>query len=97
MKIKHIREASLERYATPVLDDESLDYWAWWYQANRIETRGVRFIAFLQQPLQIAHGLAWLDPTVKEPDRPLGRRLSKADTFQVAEFIFRERNQALAR
>lgn len=91
-----ITHADLDAYSTPLLSDEALDFWAEWYIAGEVAAIGVRFLTFLQDPLPFAYGLADLVPTVKPPIHP-GRRLDSVERFRIAELIYRERCQAVAR
>ncbi len=89
--------AGLDAYPTPVLADELLDFWAEWYCAGEVNALGVRFLAFLQDPLPVAHGLAELVPHMQPPACNGGRRLNNVERFRIAELIYRERCQASAR
>ena len=41
--------------------DESLDYWGRLFVANRLDLKGVRFSAFMQNPEAIFEAVIWRD------------------------------------
>ena len=41
---------SMASYPTPIISDETLEYWANFYEKYDIEKTGLRFILFLQNP-----------------------------------------------
>ena len=51
--------------------DESLDYWGRLFVANRLDLKGVRFSAFMQNPEAIFEAVTWRDRLELDGHLPL--------------------------
>lgn len=86
--------AGLDVYPTPHVPDAQLQYWGAWYRLNNVAQFGIRFIAFMQDPVGVANALATEIPTIKVPSSPRARPLTAPERFSIAQLIFRERKRA---
>lgn len=85
----------MDQYGAPAVADEDLDLWGQWYEdSGTLDLFGIRFLAFMQDPVVLSNGLAGLAPEIVTPPRDLGRRLTRTERFQVARVIHAERQSA---